>query len=65
MKNFEKKLSTNNQFFLVAGPCAIESESSSMDIAEQITKITKNLNIPFVFKGSYKKANRSRINSFT
>ena len=65
MKNFEKKLSTNNQFFLVAGPCAIESESSSMNIAEQVTKITKNLNIPFVFKGSYKKANRSRIDSFT
>ena len=38
MKNFEKKLSTNNQFFLVAGPCAIESEISSMKIAEKVLK---------------------------
>ena len=54
-----------NNFFLLAGPCAIESEEMAMQIAEKILKITDILEIPFIFKGSFKKANRSRIDSFT
>ena len=49
----------------MAGPCAIEGEEIALRIAEKIVKITDRLNIPYVFKGSYKKANRSRIDSFT
>ncbi len=59
-----KHLNANN-FFLLAGPCAIESESMAMKIAERIVRITDALKIPFVFKGSFKKANRSRLDSFT
>ena len=55
----------NNQFLLLAGPCAIEGEEMAMRIAEKIKSITDKLGIPFVFKGSFKKANRSRIDSFT
>lgn len=58
------KSSTNN-FFLLAGPCVIEGEKMALDIAEKIVKTTSELNIPYVFKGSYRKANRSRIDSFT
>lgn len=59
-----KHLNSNN-FFLLAGPCAIEGEEMAMQIAEKIVKITDRLEIPFIFKGSFKKANRSRIDSFT
>lgn len=59
-----KHLDSGN-FFLLAGPCAIESEAMAMEIAERILKITDSLKIPFVFKGSFKKANRSRLDSFT
>ncbi|MDE6415863.1 MAG: 3-deoxy-8-phosphooctulonate synthase [Duncaniella sp.] len=52
-------------FFLLAGPCVIEGESMAMNIAETIVKLTSELNIPYVFKGSYRKANRSRLDSFT
>ena len=55
----------SNNFFLLAGPCAIEGEEMALRIAEQILKVTDKLEIPFVFKGSFKKANRSRIDSFT
>jgi len=54
-----------NNFFLLAGPCAIEGEEMALKIAEHILKVTDKLKIPFVFKGSFKKANRSRIDSFT
>lgn len=54
-----------SNFFLLAGPCAIEGEEMAMQIAERIVSITDKLNIPYVFKGSFKKANRSRIDSFT
>ncbi|MEC4117681.1 3-deoxy-8-phosphooctulonate synthase [Myroides phaeus] len=54
-----------DNFFLLAGPCAIEGEEMAMRIAERIIKVTDDLKIPFVFKGSFKKANRSRIDSFT
>lgn len=56
---------TNGNFLLLAGPCAIEGEQMAMDIAERITEITHKLQIPYIFKGSYRKANRSRLDSFT
>ena len=59
-----KHLNSNN-FFLLSGPCAIEGEEMAMRIAEQVTEITDALKIPYIFKGSFKKANRSRIDSFT
>lgn len=59
------KYTDSNNFFLMAGPCSIEGEEIALRIAEKIVKITDKLNIPFIFKGSYKKANRSRIDSFT
>lgn len=59
------KHTKSNNFFLLAGPCAIEGEEMAMQIAEKIVAITNQLEIPFVFKGSFRKANRSRIDSFT
>ena len=59
------KHTNSNNFFLLAGPCAIEGEDMAMRIAERIVTITDALEIPFIFKGSFKKANRSRIDSFT
>lgn len=59
------KHTQSNNFFLMAGPCAIEGEEMAMQIAETIVKITDKLQIPYIFKGSYRKANRSRIDSFT
>lgn len=59
------KNSKSNNFFLLAGPCVIEGEEMALDIAEKMVKITSRLDIPYVFKGSYRKANRSRIDSFT
>lgn len=59
------KHTKSNNFFLLAGPCAIESEDMALRIAEKVIAITNKLEIPYVFKGSFKKANRSRIDSFT
>lgn len=59
-----KHLNSNN-FFLLAGPCAIENEDMALRIAEKVVAITTALEIPYIFKGSFKKANRSRIDSFT
>ena len=59
------KYINENNFFLIAGPCAIESQEIAYEIAEKILNITNKLKIPFIFKGSFKKANRSRIDSFT
>ena len=59
------KHTNSNNFFLLAGPCAIESEDMAMRIAERVITITDKLAIPYIFKGSFKKANRSRIDSFT
>ena len=56
--------SPTGNFFLLAGPCVIEGEEMALDIAEKLVKITSGLNIPYVFKGSYRKANRSRLDSF-
>lgn len=55
----------SGQFFLVAGPCAVESKDLCFEIAEKMIKICDELKIPYIFKGSYKKANRSRLDSFT
>jgi 2-dehydro-3-deoxyphosphooctonate aldolase (KDO 8-P synthase) len=63
IQNINHKDSGN--FFLIAGPCAIEGDKMSIEIAEKILTISNNLKIPFIFKGSYRKANRSRIESFT
>lgn len=63
INNLQHQRSKN--FFLIAGPCAIENEEISMQIAETTLKICNNLKIPFIFKGSYRKANRSRLDSFT
>lgn len=66
IKNVPKiKHTESDQFFLIAGPCVIENESMALNIAEKINTICDNLKIPYVFKGSFKKANRSRIDSFT
>ena len=54
-----------NQFFIIAGPCVVESEENCFLIAEKLKTISDELSIPFVFKASYKKANRSSINSFS
>lgn len=59
------KSSPNNNFFLLAGPCVIEGEQMALDIAAQIAPLCSELGIPYVFKGSYRKANRSRLDSFT
>lgn len=59
------KSSKTNNFFLLSGPCVIEGEEMAMNIAETLLSTTSKLNIPYVFKGSYRKANRSRIDSFT
>lgn len=64
MIDYLKSSSTQN-FFLLAGPCVIEGEEMALEIAERIIEVTTKLNIPYVFKGSYRKANRSRIDSFT
>ena len=59
------KHTDSNNFFLLAGPCAIEGYDMAMHIAEEISQISDRLSIPFIFKGSFKKANRSRLDSFT
>jgi 2-dehydro-3-deoxyphosphooctonate aldolase (KDO 8-P synthase) len=56
--------SKENNFFLLAGPCVIEGEDMALRIAERIVDITNRLHIPYIFKGSYRKANRSRLDSF-
>ena len=57
----ELKNNPTGNFFLLAGPCVIEGEEMAMRIAERIVTITEKLQIPYVFKGSYRKANRSRL----
>ena len=59
------KHTSSGNFFILAGPCAIEGEEMAFRIAEKLVEITNKLEIPFVFKGSFKKANRSRIDSFS
>ncbi|MCT4644348.1 MAG: 3-deoxy-8-phosphooctulonate synthase [Carboxylicivirga sp.] len=59
------KHTDSGNFFLLAGPCAIEGEEMALRIAERVVEITNKLKIPYIFKGSYRKANRSRIDSFS
>lgn len=70
MKKFLKDLFANqsyeeNNFFLMAGPCVVESEELVMEVAEKVAGICKNLGIPYIFKASYRKANRTSASSFT
>lgn len=60
----ELKNNSTGNFFLLAGPCVIEGEEMALRIAERVVTITEKLHIPYVFKGSYRKANRSRLDSF-
>ncbi len=60
-----RELTSTDNFFLLAGPCVIEGEDMAMRIAEKIVSITRDRGVPYVFKGSYRKANRSRVDSFT
>ena len=60
-----RDLTSTENFFLLAGPCVIEGEEMAMRIAERVVAMTADRNIPYVFKGSYRKANRSRLDSFT
>jgi 2-dehydro-3-deoxyphosphooctonate aldolase (KDO 8-P synthase) len=60
-----RDLTSTENFFLLAGPCVIEGEDMAMRIAERVVAMTADRNIPYVFKGSYRKANRSRLDSFT
>ncbi|MDO4763033.1 MAG: 3-deoxy-8-phosphooctulonate synthase [Flavobacteriaceae bacterium] len=59
------KYKDSKNFFLIAGPCAIESEDMAMEIAEKVVGLSHQFKIPYIFKGSFKKANRSRVDSFT
>jgi 2-dehydro-3-deoxyphosphooctonate aldolase (KDO 8-P synthase) len=59
------KFADGNNFFLIAGPCVVESEALVMNIARELQRITDSLKIPFIFKSSYRKANRSKGSSFT
>ena len=59
------KHADSSNFFILAGPCAIEGRDMAFEIAESLVKLSEDLAIPLVFKGSYRKANRSRLDSFT
>ncbi|MFM9907857.1 MAG: 3-deoxy-8-phosphooctulonate synthase [Chitinophagaceae bacterium] len=70
MEKFLKDLFANqsydaSNFFLIAGPCVIESEEIVMEIADKVSTLCKNLGIPYIFKASYRKANRTSASSFT
>lgn len=65
MINTDKIINSRNSFFLLAGPCVIEGREVVMEIAEKMVGICRKLEIPYVFKASYRKANRSSLSSFT
>lgn len=62
---FKNQRYDENSFFLIAGPCVVESEELVMEVADKVAGICKKLGIPYVFKASYRKANRTSANSFT
>jgi 2-dehydro-3-deoxyphosphooctonate aldolase (KDO 8-P synthase) len=62
---FANQSYNDKNFFLIAGPCVVESEELVMEVAEKVSTICKNLGIPYVFKASYRKANRTSASSFT
>lgn len=61
----KQSLAKGDNFFLIAGPCVLENDTMGFEIAQQIKTITQKLEIPYIFKASYRKANRSRLDSFT
>lgn len=63
--NFASMNIASDKFILISGPCAIEGESLAMDIAGQLQELTSELGIPYIFKGSYRKANRTKLDSFS
>lgn len=63
--NLPEYLASSPNFFLLAGPCVIEGEDMALDIAGHLVKVCTACDIPLIFKGSYRKANRSRLDSFT
>ncbi len=65
MNLFESLTQRPDRFFLLAGPCAIEGKDIAFEIAERLKSLTQQYDIPLVFKGSYRKANRTRLDSFT
>lgn len=64
-KLFEGQDYDDNNFFLIAGPCVVESEELIFEVAEKVSAVCKSLRIPYVFKSSYRKANRTSASSFT
>src|ERR1700749_741534 len=62
---FKDQSYDKNNFFLIAGPCIVESEELVMEVAEKVSAICKRLEIPYIFKASYRKANRTSGSSFT
>ena len=62
---FAEQQYDEKNFFLIAGPCVVESEDLIMEVAEKVSSICKRLGIPYIFKASYRKANRTSSNSFT
>ena len=62
---FSKQQYNSINFFLIAGPCVVESEELIMEVADKVSAICKNLSIPYIFKASYRKANRTSSSSFT
>lgn len=62
---FSNQQYDKNNFFLIAGPCVVESEELVLEVAEKVSEICKRHNIPLIFKSSYKKANRTSASSFT
>ena len=62
---FAKQVYDETSFFLIAGPCVVESEENVFEVAEKVSSICKKYNIPYIFKASYKKANRTSGSSFT
>lgn len=62
---FDASAAADQPFFLIAGPCVLENEKMGFPIAEKILEITERLAIPFIFKASYRKANRTKCDSFT
>src|SRR3954463_13665191 len=70
MEHFLKELFANQSydeksFFLIAGPCVVESEELVMGVADKVSTLCRNLGIPYIFKASYRKANRTSARSFT
>lgn len=65
MKDLFPDWNAKSRFFLMAGPCVVENEKLVMEVAQKVKKICSSLNIPYIFKASYRKANRTRLDSFS